>query len=122
VTFPPPRALRPSTPTSSGHPASQRQALDALTKQLDAAQEAWEKSAERGKLPKEVLAILEVPAAKRSAAQKQKLAGFHRGLSAPWKALDQEVRDLEARLKRLTALHAVLEEIKPRPDARPHPR
>ena len=88
--------------------------LDAETKKLDAALSEWEKTVEQKKLPKDVADILAAPPDKRDKKQKDRLAAYHRSLSAEWKTLDQEVKTLTARLQTLSTLTPILREGKPR--------
>jgi hypothetical protein len=88
---------------------------DVETRRVDAEQGGWEKMLVVASLPKDVAAVLAVPAVKRNAAQQQKLTAYHRGLSKTWAALDAEVRTLEARLRAVTTATPILREGKPRP-------
>jgi len=92
-----------------------RQKLDEETRKVDGGQKEWEKTVQAAKLPKDVAAVLAVPAEKRDKKQQDKLAGLHRTLSAAWKAVDAEARDLDGRVKKLSATTPVLKEGKPRP-------
>jgi hypothetical protein len=91
--------------------AERRRELEAEQRLLAAALPAWEKAVDRGKLPKEVADVLALAAEKRQPAQKRKLLAYHRSLSEQWKELDEEVRGLEAQLKKLTATTPILREL-----------
>ncbi len=95
--------------------AEARKKLAAETHKVDAAQKDWEKTVKPASLPKDLAAILARPADKRDAKQKEKLAAYHRALSATWKALDAEVRSLDGRLKAIGTTTPVLREGTPRP-------
>ncbi len=92
---------------------AQKQLADE-TKKVDGARAAWEKTVNRAALPKDVAAILAVPAAKRNGPQQQRLLAFHRALSASWKALDARVRQLDGKLKSVAVTTPILKEGKPR--------
>jgi hypothetical protein len=94
--------------------AEEQKKLDAETRAIDGKQAEWEKTAAEPALPKEIADILAKPADKRDKPQQDKLAAYHRGLSASWKALDAEVRDLTGRLQRVSTTTPILREGKPR--------
>jgi hypothetical protein len=89
--------------------------LDAETRRVDAGRAAWEKGAVHATLPRDIAAILAVPAGKRNGAQQQKLIAYHRSLSKTWAALDKEARDLAARLRAVSTTTPILKEGRPRP-------
>ena len=91
-----------------------RKKFDEDTKALNLKQPEWEKTVDRAKLPKEIADILAKAVDKRDAPQKLKLAGVFHATSATWKALDEEVRGLDAKLKQISTTTPVLKEIKPR--------
>jgi cytochrome c553 len=95
--------------------ADAKKKLDAQTRQVDARRAAWEKSAVRASLPRDVAAILAVPAGKRNGAQQQRLIAYHRSLDRPWAALDREARSLAGRLGAVTTTTPILREGRPRP-------
>src|SRR5262249_3414282 len=95
--------------------AKNRPLLQQETGRLDAELSGWEKTVDRTKLPKEIADILAVPAEKRNAKQKQQLAGHHHNSSERYRALEREVRALDARRKQLVSSTPILREIKPRP-------
>jgi hypothetical protein len=94
--------------------APARKRLDDETKKADAGRAEWEKTVKRETLPRDVAAILALPAAKRNGGQQQRLAAYHRTLSADWKALDARVRELDAAAKKVGTTTPILREGKPR--------
>jgi hypothetical protein len=100
--------------------AGARQRLESQAKKVDAALPAWAKTVAAASLPKDVAAALAVPAAKRTPQQAEKLRSHHRSLSAAWKTLDAEVRDLDTRAAQLGTSTPVLRE--GAGDSRSHPR
>jgi hypothetical protein len=89
--------------------------LDAETKKVDAGQLEWEKTVDHKTLPKEIADILALPPDKRDKPKLDKLTAYRHSASAEWKALDQEVKALTAKLQPLSTTTPVLREGKPRP-------
>src|SRR5205807_1389313 len=94
--------------------AEVKKQLDAETRKLDAALPAWEKTVARAALPRDIQAILAVPAAKRNNGQRQKLLAHHRKQSKTWVALDSESRALTAKMPSLVTTTPILRETRPR--------
>jgi hypothetical protein len=100
---------------ASARLAEARKALELETGKQDAALVAWEKSADRTKLPKEISDILAVAADKRKPEQKTKLLAYHRSLSPAWTAADGKVKAFEAEVNRLITKTPILREGTVRP-------
>jgi mono/diheme cytochrome c family protein len=84
------------------------------SKKADDAQAAWEKAVDRKALPKPILAILDTPSAKRTPKQRTALQAHHRSLNSAWKALDGEIKQLEAKRKSISTTTPILREGPPR--------
>jgi hypothetical protein len=94
--------------------AQARKHLFEEIKKVDAGRAEWEKTVKPETLPKDVAAILAVPARKRKGSQHQRLVAHHRSLSASWKAMDGKVRALEAVAKKVGTTTPILREGTPR--------
>ena len=95
--------------------AAAQAAFDELTRERDAAQAEWEKTAAGyDKLPKEIAEILAVAADERSGKQKDQLAEYHRGLSEKWKVADARLRAAKERYDQVATTVPIMREGTPR--------
>ncbi len=85
------------------------------THRVDSGRDEWEKTVDRGKLPKPVADVLSIAVAKRSKEQVDTLAAHHRGLSASWAARNKAVADLEAERDRIATSAPIMKEGPARP-------
>jgi hypothetical protein len=85
--------------------------LEEETRLMDAKRPEWEKTVERAKLPKEILAALAVPAVKRTVAQQNALAAQHRATSAMWSALAADAKRVETALEQVSTTTMIAKEI-----------
>src|SRR5205807_145603 len=88
--------------TLSGQLAEARKRLDEATRKTDADQKEWEKAVAPASLPKELAPLLAQPVEKRDKKLQEKLVAHHRSLSPDWKTLDAEVRELTARVQKVS--------------------
>lgn len=95
--------------------AKVRKEFDEETARVDAGQLEWELSVDPATLPKDIAEIVVQPIGKRDKRNEPKLLAFHRGLYPGWKALDAEVRELDAQAKKVLTTAPILREGKPRP-------
>jgi hypothetical protein len=95
--------------------AEAKKRLDAEARVIDAGQLAWARTAIPAALPKDVAAILAVPAARRKAPQKQRLTAYHRSLFPAWRTLDARVRELTGQMAKVSTSTPILREGRPRP-------
>ncbi|MGP0062159.1 MAG: PSD1 and planctomycete cytochrome C domain-containing protein [Isosphaeraceae bacterium] len=89
--------------------------FDEETKRADARRTAWEKAVDRSRLPKDIVAILAVPAEKRTPTQAMALATYHRASTPDWSAGEAEVKRLRGALDQVATTTLVMKEAAARP-------
>ncbi|HVU88818.1 MAG TPA: PSD1 and planctomycete cytochrome C domain-containing protein [Pirellulales bacterium] len=104
----PPAASAGESPAESA-PAGQSPAADTT------AEKAPTDTAAAAPPPKEIAEILALPADKRDKKQQEKLQAYHRGLSADWKKVDEELAGLKRKFDEVSTTVPIMHEGTPRP-------
>jgi hypothetical protein len=98
-----------------GRIAALRKKLEASTPELDTSQSRWESSIgaanapARKSIPKEIIAILEAPAAKRTKTQVESLGRYFRSVAPELKSVRDEIAKLEKAKPAIPALPVMVE-------------
>jgi hypothetical protein len=91
-----------------------RKALEEETRKADSTLARWEEVVPAKGLPTDVYTIVNLPAAKRNAGQKQRLLSYHRLQITEYRAAEAEVRSADTQLKAISTTTPILREGKPR--------
>lgn len=95
--------------------AEVQQLWDAQTSERDAAQAEWEATVTADSLPEEIAAILAVAPEERDQGQADKLADYHRALSADWKRLNERLETLRKEFANVSTTAPIMRDGTPRP-------